>query len=118
MVHDSQGAALRRRLAVAPRFGAGRPYPEALRHEVRQYAVQQRALDVPLASLAATLGLPLVTLRRWMATPSAIDSPFRPVVVHPEPPAAAPFVLHAPGGLRVEVRDVEALVAVLQRWCP
>jgi hypothetical protein len=116
MVHDSLGAALRRRLATAPRLGAGRPYPEALRHEVRQYAARQLANSAHLASVAATLALPLPTLRRWMAAPPTDESPFRPVVVRPEPAPTAPFVLHAPGGLRVEVRDVEALVAVLQRW--
>ena len=118
MVHDSLGATLRRRLATAPRLGAGRPYPETLRHEVRQYATQQLAGDVPLASVAATLALHLPTLRRWMAAPTLAESPFRPVVVRPEPAPAAPFVVHAPGGLRVEVRDVEALVALLHRWRP
>lgn len=118
MVHDPQAASLRRRLAAAPRHGAGRPYPETLRHEVRQYAAHQLAEGAPLASVATTLALPLVTLRRWMAAPTPDESPFRPVVVRSEPALAAPFVLHAPGGLRVEVRDVEALVAVLQRWRP
>jgi hypothetical protein len=65
-----------------------------------------------------TLALPLPTLRRWTAALTPHESPFRQVVVRPEPAAAAPFVLHAPGGLRVEVWDVDALIAFLQRWRP
>jgi hypothetical protein len=117
MVHDSQGAALRRRLASAPRHGVGRPYPESLRHEALHYVEQCASDGVPLATIAATLGLPEQTLRRWRTSSAPLDSPFRPVVVRPEPATtSAPFVLQAPGGLRIEVRDVESLAALLQRW--
>ena len=116
MVHDPQAASLRRRLATAPRHGAGRPYPAALRREVCQHVAQRYADGVPLADLASTLALPLPTLRRWMVASTPAESPFRPVVVRPEPTPTAPFVLHAPGGLRVEVRDANALIDLLRRW--
>ena len=108
--------ALRSALAVADRNAVGRAYPEPLRRAAVAFATAARRRGETIASIAATLGLPAITLQRWLRREQ--ESPFRAaIIVEPATPfpAGSPIVVHAPGGVRIEGLDVAGLAELLRR---
>ena len=106
--------ALRSALAVAERSGVGRAYPIALRRAAAAHGISARDRGAPLTVVAAALGLPPITLQRWIQREGA--SMFRSaVVVEPAAPPSSPLVVHGPRGLRVEGLDVAGVAELLRR---
>ncbi len=108
--------ALRSALAVAVRHGVGRAYPAPLRRAAVAFASAARSRGETVTSIAVTLGLPAITLQRWLRRDR--ESPFRAaIIVEPTPafPPSSPVVVHAPGGIRVEGLDVAGVAELLRR---
>jgi hypothetical protein len=70
----------------------------------------QRAAGATAEEVSAELGIPWQTLQRWSAEPHG--AAFKTVEVVTEQTAG--LVVHAPFGLRIEVRDVAALAMLLR----
>jgi len=104
---------LRHALASAPRDGVGRPYPAALRADVVRFTQGEVARGQTLASVALALDLTTTTLTRWMGSPSYEPAFASVVLAQPSRPTS--FVLHLPGGLRVEGLSIEQLAELCGR---
>lgn len=100
--------ALRFALAAAERHGVGRAYPERLRRAAIEFTRLARDRGETFATIAATLGLPAITVQRWLSRDD--KSAFRAALVVEGDVsaafAAAPIVVHGPGGIRIEGLDV------------
>jgi transposase-like protein len=112
----NEGRVLRRALedAVAGRRGGERRYPQELRSRAASYLHEQDAAGVGARAVAAELGLPVMTLKRWARQ---VPVRFRPVLVSSSPAVrgSAP-VLVTPGGYRIEglaLDDVAMLLRAL-----
>ena len=77
------GARLRRRVwALGPR-GPGSRIPEALRHDILDYARERQLRGAGLKQIAGETGLTRETIRNWLQGP-ALGRELVPVVVVPE----------------------------------
>lgn len=71
--------ALRSALAVADRSSVGRAYREPLRRAAVAYTIDARTRGESITSISIALGVPTITLLRWLR--AAATSPFRTAVV-------------------------------------
>ncbi len=105
------------RAEVARRRGLGprARYTPELRAEALAYVRERMATGARPEVVSRELGLGRYTLRRWL---SAAEAPtvFRAVKIaeDAERTDAPGLVVHGPCGLRIEVRDVSALAALLR----
>ena len=105
---------LRRALsaAVAGLRGGERRYPTELKSRVAAYARRRLAEGAKLAPVAVELGLPRLTLARWVATPA---NAFRPVAVKsPRFMGTQLLALVSPRGFRVEGLDLGEVTTLLR----
>jgi transposase-like protein len=102
---------IRARLAALELRGPGRRYPAELRVAIAAYAGSRHAEGRPLTAVAAELGLPVQTLRRW-ADGAPVPAGLVPVVT--VPPRCADLRVRMPSGVVLEGLDLRAAVAVLQ----
>jgi len=126
---------LRASIANAERSGAGRPYPLALRREVVAYVDERQQQGLGRVAAAREIGVSAFSVARWTAalgaSPAGLDAStaalgaarsigFRRVVLAEPIEIRAPsepsrFVLHGPGGLRVDGLDVASLAELWRR---
>ncbi|HYG69851.1 MAG TPA: hypothetical protein VD838_19400 [Anaeromyxobacteraceae bacterium] len=96
-------AAVRR---AGPR-GAGRRYPPALRQMAVEYFERRRAAGATVEAISRELGVKRHTLVAWTSVAEAAEVPrFVPVNVVAERPTPSGFVVHGPGGIRIEGLDL------------
>jgi hypothetical protein len=119
---DDELRDFRRELARVER---GQWYPEALRERVAAWAGGRRAGGATWREIAATIGVPAETLRRWTSTTARTAGPaLVPIEVVSEPEAEHEHQgaddrgvrIITPGGHRIEgltTADAIAIVRVL-----
>jgi transposase len=110
---------LRAALSAAERKGAGRPYPEELREAAVTYFRHRREQGARAHDVEAELGVSGISLSRWSRRPTSLRPSFRQVEIveaHPEPSASCSvFVVHGPGGVRIEGMAVAEVAELLRR---
>lgn len=123
MTREEQTAALRAQLATAERSGAGKPYPDRLRRQVAQYARAALSEGEAIEGVARDLGISAMSIKRWLVRIGRGDggsAELRRVEIVPDRReagtalAAAPLVVHGPGGLRIEGLTVPGLVQLMR----
>jgi transposase len=121
-------AALRSELSQtrATRKGCGWAYSQEVRSRALEYVGRRRAEGIAVTRIAVELGIPHQTLEYWLngrkPKPVLVKGALLPVtldgeVVEPVERVSAPgaWVVHGPGGLRIEGLDVAALAELIRR---
>lgn len=105
---------LRHHVGAIPR-GRGRRFPAALRERLIAWAVARRARGAGWSELARELGVPAVTLQRWLTPrPERMRQvTLRPVAITDEP-VHRTLMLVAPSGLRIEGVTLADVIAILR----
>ena len=93
--------------------GPGRRYPASMRQKAEDYLRARRQAGVPVGLIARELGLGGGTLARWARRRRSVSAAFVPVRVAAA--AVGGFIVHAPGGLRIEGLEVVALADLVRR---
>jgi hypothetical protein len=110
MPGEAEQWAIRRQVAAEQEDGQRR-YSDELRGRAARYARERQAEGARGAQVATELGLPWITVRRWLGEDDA-----RPAFLRVEiaGPAAMRAILHGPRGLRVEGVDAHFLAELLR----
>ena len=112
--HEAQ--AIRAELAQLEHRGRGRAYPERLRKRMIAYVEARRAEGAATRIAGDEIGMDWRTLLRW--APCSTSAGFEQVVLRDEAATAAPasrFIVHTPGGLRIEGLDLGTLAALVRK---
>lgn len=110
---------LRAALATVERRGAGRPYPAELRKAAVEYFRHRQEQGARARDVEAELGVSGMSLSRWSRSSTSLTPSFRRVELveaHREPSApCSVFVVHGPGGIRIEGMAVAEVAELLRR---
>lgn len=91
------------------------PCPEELKWAALEYVEARTAQGAAEGTAAAEIGVAALTLARWrQERPSAVPR-FVPVVVDEQTSSGSRFIVHGPGGLRIEGLDLDSLAELLRR---
>ena len=104
---------LRRWLDTIPR-GRGHRIPRRLRERVTAWVALHRECGAWWSELAAQIGVPAKTLKRWSAPSSSRPIALRRVEVAEVAEPARTITLVAPTGVRIEGVTVADAIAILR----